>query len=89
MSADTKRPYDKAHLCAGLLTYGAKAYSNAAIRTNANAEVYYNADAYKYNKKDRFQSYVDHDEHECNHPNPFNGYSQNASAIVNVDATPH
>ena len=47
MTVDTKRPYDEVHLCAGLLTYGAKAYSNAAVRMSTNAEAYYNAEAYE------------------------------------------
>ena len=42
---DTKRPYDEAQLCAGLLTYGVKAYSNAAVRMSTNAEAYSNAEA--------------------------------------------
>ena len=47
MTVDTKRPYDEAQLCAGLLTYGAKAYSNAAVRMSTNAEAYSNAEAYE------------------------------------------
>ena len=44
---DTKRPYDEAQLCAGLLTYGAKAYPNAAVCMRTNAEAYINAEAYE------------------------------------------
>ena len=50
MSIDTKRPYDKAHLCAGLLTYGTKSYSNAAVCMSDNAEAYSNAEAYEYSQ---------------------------------------
>ena len=48
--ADTKRSYDEAQLCAGLFTYGAKAYSNAAVCMSTNAEAYYNADAHECNR---------------------------------------
>ena len=37
-------------MCAGLLTYGAKAYPNTAVCTSVNAEAYYNADAYECNR---------------------------------------
>ena len=47
---DTKRPYDEAQLCAGLLTYGAKAYFNAAACMSTNVKAYYNAEAYEYNQ---------------------------------------
>ena len=47
MTIDTERPYDKAQLCAGLLTYGAKAYSNAAVHMSTNAEAHTDAEAYE------------------------------------------
>ena len=50
MTADTKRPYDEAHLCTGLLTYGVKAYYNATVCMRTSAEAYYNADAYECNQ---------------------------------------
>ena len=43
-------PYDEAQLCAGPLTYGAKAYYNAAVRMSTNAEAYHNAEAYESNQ---------------------------------------
>ena len=50
MRPGVRTPYMMAHLRAGLLTYGVKAYPNAAVCMSTNAEAYYNADAYECNR---------------------------------------